>query len=60
MSGSVSTSPACAFLGRRCGYGAGGHSVENTGPEGPVPAAVPDDGGAGLRPAGAGGGEGRA
>jgi hypothetical protein len=55
-------SPRCAraFLGRRCGYGAGGHSVWNTGPEGAVPAAASGAGGAGLRPAGAGAGEGRA
>ena len=39
MSRPVSLS-TCAFLGRRCGCGAGGHSVSNTGPEGPVLAAV--------------------
>jgi hypothetical protein len=51
---------ARAFLGRRCGFGAGGHSVGNTGPEGPVPAAASGGGGAGPCPAGAGAGEGRA
>jgi len=56
----VSTLRTCAFLGRRCGCGAGGHSVGNTGPEGPVFAAVSGGGGAGLCPAGAGTGEGRA
>ena len=49
-----------AFLGRRCGRGAGGHSVGNTGPEGPVPAAVSGGGGAGLRLAGAAAGGERA
>jgi hypothetical protein len=49
-----------AFLGRRCGCGAGGHSVGNTGPEGPVPAAGSGAGGAGLCPAEAAAGEGRA
>jgi hypothetical protein len=32
---------ASAFLGRRCGCGAGGHSIRNTGPESTVPAAAP-------------------
>ena len=60
MRDKVVTSSACAFLWRRCGYGAGGHSVENTGPEGPVPAAVSGASGAGLRPAVASAGEVRA
>jgi len=49
-----------AFLGRRCGCGAGGHRVRNTGPEGPVHAVVSGGGGAGLCPAQAAAGEGRA
>ena len=65
MSRPVRTPSACAFLGRRCGCGAGGHSVGDTGLEGPVPAAVSGGGGAGpdrsgpYGPAGAAG-EGRA
>ena len=51
---------ARALLGRRWGCGAGGHSVSNTGPESTVPPAAPGGGGAGLRPAGAVAGEGRA
>jgi hypothetical protein len=49
-----------AFLGRRSGCGAGGHSMGNTGPEGTVPRAAPGGGGARLRGAGAAAGEGRA
>jgi hypothetical protein len=49
-----------AFLGRRSGRGAGGHSIRNTGPESTVPGATSGVGGAGLRPAGADAGEGRA
>jgi hypothetical protein len=49
-----------AFLGRRWGCGAGGHSMGNTGLDSPVPPAVLGGGGAGLRPAGATAGEGRA
>jgi hypothetical protein len=51
-----------AFLGRRWGCGAGGHSFGNTGPESPVPPAVSGGGGggAGLRPAGAASREGSA
>jgi hypothetical protein len=49
-----------AFLGHGWGCGAGGHSIRNTGPESPVPPAVSGGGGAGLRPAGAAAGEGRA
>jgi hypothetical protein len=48
------------FLGRRWRCGAGGHSMGNTGPESTVPPAASAVGGAGLRPAGADGGEGRA
>jgi hypothetical protein len=51
---------ARAFLGRRCGRGAGGHSIGNTGPESPVFAAVPGGGGGRLRRPGALAGEGRA
>ena len=51
---------ACAFLGRRCGCGAGGHSMSNTGPESTVPTAAPGDGGGRLRRPGAVAGEGRA
>jgi hypothetical protein len=54
------SSNARAFLGRRYGCGAGGHSMGNTGPEGTVPVATPGGGGAGLRPAGPDAGEGRA
>jgi len=55
---------ALAFLGRRSGYGAGGHSVSNTGPEDTVPGAASGGGGAGPSstsesPAGAVSGEGR-
>jgi hypothetical protein len=50
----------CAFLGRRCGCGAGGHSIRNTGPESTVPAAAPGGGGGRLRRPGAVAGEGRA
>jgi hypothetical protein len=49
-----------AFLGRCSRRGAGGHSMGDTGPEGTVPRAPSGAGGAGLRPAGAGAGEGRA
>ena len=49
-----------AFLGRRSQCAAGGNSVSNTGPESRVPRAAPGEGGAGLRQAGAGAGEGRA
>jgi len=56
----VPTLSACAFLGRRCGCGAGGHSVRDTGPEGPLLAAVSGAGRAGLCPAGANAGEERA
>jgi hypothetical protein len=55
-----STPTLRAFLGRRWGCGAGGHSMGNTGPESRVPPAVSGGGGAGLRPAGAFAGEGRA
>jgi hypothetical protein len=48
------------FLGRRWQCGAGGNSVVNTGPESTVPPAASGVGGAGLRPAGAVAGEGRA
>jgi hypothetical protein len=51
---------ACAFLGRRYGCGAGGHSIHNTGPESTVPAAASGGGGGRLRRPGAGAGEGRA
>jgi len=51
---------ARAFLGRRWRCGAGGHSVSNTGPESTVPSAASGGGGAGLCPAGAAVGEGRA
>jgi len=60
MRRSASALNTCAFLGRRCGCGAGGHSVADTGPEGTVPAAVSGVGGAGLGPAGADADEGRA
>ena len=56
----VSTLGARAFLGCRRECGAGGHSVDNTGPEGTVLAAAAGGGGAGLCPAGAAAGEGRA
>ena len=49
-----------ASLGRRSWYGAGGHSTTGTGPESPVPRASSGGGGAGLRPAGADAGQGRA
>ena len=48
------------FLGRRSRCRAGGHSMRNTGPEITVPRAASGSGGAGLRPAGAGAGQGRA
>jgi hypothetical protein len=48
-----------AFLGRRSRCGAGGHSTGSTGPESTVPRAASGGGGAGLRPARAGAGEGR-
>ncbi len=48
-----------AFLGRRSQCGAGGHSTSSTGPESTVLRAASGCGGAGLRPAGAGAGEGR-
>jgi hypothetical protein len=47
------------FLGRSSQCGAGGHSTTGTGPESPVLRGAPAGGGAGLRPAGADGGEGR-
>jgi hypothetical protein len=50
----------CAFLGRRSRCGAGGNSIRNTGPESTVPRAAAGGGGAGLSPAGAVAGEGRA
>jgi hypothetical protein len=50
----------CAFLGRRCGCGAGGQSIGNTGPESTVHAAAPGAGGGRLRRPGAVAGEGRA
>jgi hypothetical protein len=50
----------CAFLGRRSRCGAGGNSIRNTGLESTVPGAASGGGGAGLRPAGAVAGEGRA
>jgi hypothetical protein len=56
----TSTTDARAFLGRRSGRGAGGHSMGNTGPESTVPRAASGGGGAGLRPAGADAGQGRA
>ena len=49
-----------AFLGQRSRRGAGGHSMGNTGLESTVPGASSGDGGAGLRRAGTGAGEGRA
>jgi hypothetical protein len=49
-----------AFLGHRSQCGAGGHSTPGTGPEGTVLRALSGGGGAGLRPAGADAGEGRA
>jgi hypothetical protein len=50
-----------AFLGRRSQVRvAGGHSMGNTGPESAVPRAAAGGGGAGLRPAGADAGQGRA
>ena len=52
--------PDRAFLGRRWRRVAGGNSMSNTGPESHVPPAASGDGGAGLRPAGAVAGEGRA
>jgi hypothetical protein len=55
-----STPTLRAFLGRRWGCGAGRHSIRNTGLESPVPPAASGGGGAGLRPAGADAGEGRA
>lgn len=53
-----STPTLRAFLGRRWGCGAGGHSTGNTGPVSHVPQAV--SGGGRLRPAGAFAGEMRA
>jgi hypothetical protein len=54
--------PACsgAFLGRRSRRVAGGHSTSSTGLESTAPRAASGAGGDGLRPAGAGAGEGRA
>jgi hypothetical protein len=46
------------FLGRRWRCRAGGHSVNDTGPESPVPPAAAGGGGAGLRPARADAGQG--
>jgi hypothetical protein len=57
MTRAESTTTRRAFLGRRGGCGAGGHSLSNTAPESPVPSAVSGGGGAGLRPAGAAAGE---
>jgi len=54
------TSDARAFLGRRSRCGARGHGTGGTGPEGSVPRAAAGGGGAGLRPAGADAGQGRA
>jgi hypothetical protein len=51
---------ACVFLGRRCGCGAGGHSMSNTGPQSTVPAAASGGGGGRLRRPGVAAGEGRA
>ena len=51
---------ACAFLGRRYGRGAGGHSIRNTGPKSTVFAAAPGGSGGRLRRPGAVAGEGRA
>jgi hypothetical protein len=48
------------FLGRRCGRGAGGHSIRNTGLESTVFAAAAGGGGGRLRRLGAIAGEGRA
>ena len=55
-----STPHARAFLGRRSRCRAGGDSMGNTDPERPVPRAASGVGGAGLCPAGAVAGEGRA
>jgi len=60
MSRPVSTSDARAFLGRRSRHGAGGHGTRGTGPKGTVPRAAAGGCGAGLRPAGADAGQGRA
>jgi hypothetical protein len=49
-----------AFLGRRSRFGAGGHSMRNTGPESTGPRAASGYGGAGLCPAVAVAGEERA
>jgi hypothetical protein len=54
------TSGDRAFLGRRCGCGAGGNSIRNTGPESTVPAAAAGGGGDRLCRSGASAGEGRA
>jgi len=51
---------AHTFLGRRWACGAGGDSMGNTDPESTVRPAASVGGGAGLRPAEAGDGEGRA
>ena len=51
---------ARAFLGRRSRCRAGGSGLGNTAPESTVPRAGSGVGGAGLRPAGADAGEGRA
>jgi hypothetical protein len=51
---------ARGFLGRRCGRGAGGNSIRNTGPESTVLAAASGGGGGRLRRPGAIAGEGRA
>jgi hypothetical protein len=53
-----STPTLRTFLGRR--WGTGGNTMGNTGPESPVPPAVAGGGGAGLFPAGATAGDGRA
>ena len=49
-----------ASLGRRCPCGAGGDSIGNTAPESTVASAASGGGGAELRSAGAGAGEGYA
>jgi hypothetical protein len=60
LHGGGSDFSARAFLGRRCGWGAGGHSVSNTGPEGTAPAAASGGPGGRLRRPGGVAGEGRA
>jgi hypothetical protein len=47
----------CGLLRRRCGCGAGGHSIRNTGPESTVHAAASGGGGGRLRRPGAAAGE---